>query len=362
MCRNLISVGWDGRLYDRDFNQMLDLPLTAGLPQTIAELDPVRLAHRRIAVGGHCFRLHGRFRFQLRRRGHQITEEKSAMRKIDFDLIILGGGSAGIVSGVMAGGLGLRVLLIEKASLGGECLNTGCVSSKALLHAAKVAKTMRAAGEIGLKPCAVTREDAAGVMQHIRETVRIVQEADATEALLRKYGVEIRYGDARFLDAQTLRLENQTFRAANLLPSDRFPSRRTGYSRPERGRLSDQSDDLRPGLSPNPCSSSEAAPSAWRWRRRFSFSAAGCACASRRPAAAARRCRTRARTGDLSTAGRHRHPPERHACFRADGEWAACCDSYRERGRDKRDCLRGNPVGYGPRSQYRGPGPGSGPA
>ncbi|HZT43311.1 MAG TPA: arsenosugar biosynthesis radical SAM (seleno)protein ArsS [Chthonomonadaceae bacterium] len=55
MCRTLISVGWDGRLYDCDFNQMLELPLTDGMPQTIADLDLDRLAYRRIATGRHCF-------------------------------------------------------------------------------------------------------------------------------------------------------------------------------------------------------------------------------------------------------------------------------------------------------------------
>lgn len=54
----------------------------------------------------------------------------------NYDILILGGGSAGIVSGVMAAGLGMRVLLIEKEKMGGECLHTGCVPSKALLHAA----------------------------------------------------------------------------------------------------------------------------------------------------------------------------------------------------------------------------------
>jgi len=55
MCRTLVSVGWDGRLYDCDFNQMLELPLTQGMPGTIFDLDLPRLARRRIATGAHCF-------------------------------------------------------------------------------------------------------------------------------------------------------------------------------------------------------------------------------------------------------------------------------------------------------------------
>jgi len=55
MCRNLMSVDWTGKLYDCDFNQMLDLPVAKGLPQTIAGFDPLKFAARRIMTGSHCF-------------------------------------------------------------------------------------------------------------------------------------------------------------------------------------------------------------------------------------------------------------------------------------------------------------------
>jgi radical SAM/Cys-rich protein len=55
MCRYTLSVGWDGRLYDCDFNQMIDLETAAGLPATIFEAEAAALAHRRIVIGQHCF-------------------------------------------------------------------------------------------------------------------------------------------------------------------------------------------------------------------------------------------------------------------------------------------------------------------
>lgn len=55
MCRTLVSVDWTGRLYDCDFNQMLELGVAHGLPQTIDDFDPARLAARRIVTGEHCF-------------------------------------------------------------------------------------------------------------------------------------------------------------------------------------------------------------------------------------------------------------------------------------------------------------------
>jgi hypothetical protein len=55
MCRNLVSVDWTGKLYDCDFNQMLDLPVAPQLPQTIAEFSPEKFPGRRIMTGSHCF-------------------------------------------------------------------------------------------------------------------------------------------------------------------------------------------------------------------------------------------------------------------------------------------------------------------
>jgi radical SAM/Cys-rich protein len=55
MCRHMVSISWDGRLYDCDFHQMAELPLAGGLPRTIAEFDPALLANRRIVTAPHCF-------------------------------------------------------------------------------------------------------------------------------------------------------------------------------------------------------------------------------------------------------------------------------------------------------------------
>ena len=55
MCRNTISVGWDGALFDCDFNQMLEIPLSEGAPRNIREFDLAGLARREIAVDRHCF-------------------------------------------------------------------------------------------------------------------------------------------------------------------------------------------------------------------------------------------------------------------------------------------------------------------
>jgi pyruvate/2-oxoglutarate dehydrogenase complex dihydrolipoamide dehydrogenase (E3) component len=122
----------------------------------------------------------------------------------DYDLIILGGGSAGIAAGVAAGQSGLRTMLIEKEKLGGECLNTGGVPSKALLEAARVAHQMRHAERYGLQASPLSREQAAGVLRHIRDTIGVVEEADGTTDHLRQNGVEVRFGDAAFISPDAI--------------------------------------------------------------------------------------------------------------------------------------------------------------
>lgn len=139
------------------------------------------------------------------------------VQAFDYDIIILGGGSAGIVSGVMAGALKMRVLLIEKGKMGGECLNTGCVPSKALVHAAKVAHTVRTASQVGIAAPALASDATTGVMAHVRAVVTKVQGADATEQMLRDNGVEIRHGSARFLDPHTLEFSGERVSAQNFI-------------------------------------------------------------------------------------------------------------------------------------------------
>lgn len=141
-----------------------------------------------------------------------------AARSYDYDLVILGGGSAGIVAGNVAGALGARVALVEKSRIGGECLWTGCVPSKALLHVADVARTMRTAGtELGLKNARLTRDDCAGALGYVKRKIEAVRVNDATEQMLRDFGVEIVFGESRFLTPHLLRTPQGDLRAAAFL-------------------------------------------------------------------------------------------------------------------------------------------------
>ncbi len=69
-----------------------------------------------------------------------------------YDLVVLGGGTAGLVSAFIAAGVGARVALVERERTGGDCLWTGCVPSKSLIAAARLAHRMRHAADVGLEP------------------------------------------------------------------------------------------------------------------------------------------------------------------------------------------------------------------
>lgn len=121
------------------------------------------------------------------------------------DLVIIGGGPGGLVVASVAGQLGLRTTLIEREdTLGGDCLHTGCVPSKTLIHTARVAALMRRGAQFGL-PSAHPRVDLAAVMDHVRSVVDRIQVHDDPERF-RGYGVDVVFGEARFTGPREVRV------------------------------------------------------------------------------------------------------------------------------------------------------------
>ncbi len=113
-----------------------------------------------------------------------------------WDLLVLGGGTAGIVAAKTAASLGARVLLVERDRTGGDCLWTGCVPSKALLAAAEAAASARAADRFGVHVDGV-RIDFKRAMEHVREAIRQIAPVDSPEAL-DAAGVRVLAGHGRF--------------------------------------------------------------------------------------------------------------------------------------------------------------------
>jgi pyruvate/2-oxoglutarate dehydrogenase complex dihydrolipoamide dehydrogenase (E3) component len=125
-----------------------------------------------------------------------------------YDLVVLGGGTAGLVCAMGAAGLGARVALVERALLGGDCLNTGCVPSKALLRSARAAADARRAGEVGVRVAGVDA-DFASVMRRMRERRADISPHDSA-LRLRAAGVDVYFGAARFIGAASVSVGGQT--------------------------------------------------------------------------------------------------------------------------------------------------------
>ena len=113
------------------------------------------------------------------------------------DLIVIGAGAAGLTAAGGAARLGLRVALIERDRMGGECLNSGCVPSKALLAAARRAHLLRAGGAMGVTAAGGVAVDYAGVRAHVQGAIDAIAPHDSPERF-RAWGVEVLGGEARF--------------------------------------------------------------------------------------------------------------------------------------------------------------------
>ena len=113
-----------------------------------------------------------------------------------YDLVVLGGGTGGLVSSMIAAGADARVALIERERTGGDCLWTGCVPSKSLIAAAGLAHRMRHAGDVGLAPVE-SQIDFAAVMNHVWGAIRTIEPHDSPERL-RAAGVDVVQAAGRF--------------------------------------------------------------------------------------------------------------------------------------------------------------------
>jgi pyruvate/2-oxoglutarate dehydrogenase complex dihydrolipoamide dehydrogenase (E3) component len=131
-----------------------------------------------------------------------------------WDLLVLGGGTAGIVAAKTAVGLGSEVLVIERERTGGDCLWTGCVPSKALLAAASSVASARDAAKFGIHTAELS-VDFPAVMRHVHSAIQQVEPVDSQETLER-FGISILHGDGQFIDGRTLQVDQQEirFRAA----------------------------------------------------------------------------------------------------------------------------------------------------
>lgn len=128
-----------------------------------------------------------------------------------YDLAVIGGGTAGLVSSAVSAGIGAKTALIEQHRLGGECLWTGCVPSKALIRSASVLHTLRRAAEFGIDVQG-GRADFARVMERVHAIIRSIEPHDSPERF-RAMGVDVIEGRARFLSPEEAEVGGRRVRA-----------------------------------------------------------------------------------------------------------------------------------------------------
>lgn len=129
----------------------------------------------------------------------------------EYDILAIGGGTAGLVTAAGAASLGARTALVERDRLGGECLWTGCVPSKAMIGSARIAAALRRADLFGLEAIDPT-VDGGSVLASVREVRSRIQPHDDPERF-RAMGVDVIEGEARFRSPREIEVEGRSLRA-----------------------------------------------------------------------------------------------------------------------------------------------------
>ncbi len=129
-----------------------------------------------------------------------------------YNLVVLGGGTAGLITAAGAAGLGAKVALVEREHLGGDCLNVGCVPSKALLRAARAAADVRDAGQYGVEVPDGARVNFPAVMERMRRLRSEISPHDSAQRYRDELGVDVFLGEGRFVDSDSVEVDGQQLR------------------------------------------------------------------------------------------------------------------------------------------------------
>lgn len=135
--------------------------------------------------------------------------------KFDRDIIVIGAGAGGLVSSLIGATVKAKVSLIEKHKMGGDCLNTGCVPSKALIRSAKWLQHTKRAEEFGFKSANV-EYDFADIMSRIKRIIKTIEPADSVERYT-TLGVDCIKGEAKITSPYTVEVNGKTLTTRNII-------------------------------------------------------------------------------------------------------------------------------------------------
>ena len=135
--------------------------------------------------------------------------------QFDTNLIVIGGGSAGLVTAYIAAAVKAKVTLIEKHKMGGDCLNTGCVPSKAIIRSAKFLSHISRSQEFGIKK-ADADFDFSDVMERVQSVIKKIEPHDSIERFT-KLGVDVIEGEAQIVSPYAVEVNGKTITARNIV-------------------------------------------------------------------------------------------------------------------------------------------------
>ena len=128
-----------------------------------------------------------------------------------YNLVVIGAGTAGLVTAAGAAGLGAKVALVEKYLMGGDCMIVGCVPSKAVIRSSRAAFDVREASPFGVRVAAPPQVDFPAVMERMRKLRADISPHDSA-ARFAKLGVDVFLGEAHFAGPDTVQVAGQTLR------------------------------------------------------------------------------------------------------------------------------------------------------
>jgi len=129
-----------------------------------------------------------------------------------YNMVVIGGGTAGLVSAAGAAGLGAKVALVERHLLGGDCLNVGCVPSKALIRSSRVARDLKESGLFGVSSTEEIDVDFPAVMERVRRIRSHISHHDSAKRFSNELGVEIFLGEGQFTGPGTVKVGDSVLR------------------------------------------------------------------------------------------------------------------------------------------------------
>jgi len=148
-------------------------------------------------------------------KSRKVYKDYPKPHSFDQNIVVIGAGSAGLVASYIAAAVKARVALIEKDKMGGDCLNTGCVPSKALIRSAKYLSHIKRAREFGIKSAAVDF-DFADVMDRIQSVIKHIEPHDSVERYA-SLGVDVIRGQGKIVSPYHVQVNGKTISTRNII-------------------------------------------------------------------------------------------------------------------------------------------------